>query len=97
MTKHTAGPWVHHPDDNIITTHGGRLILEWVARTNHRLSGETSIEERNANARLVAAAPELLEALKTLIDMDVAYQRGDKVAQAVDAAKAAIAKAEEQA
>jgi len=36
----------------------------------------------------------LLEALKNLIDMDVAYQRGDKVAQAVESARAAISKAE---
>jgi hypothetical protein len=36
----------------------------------------------------------LIWALKTLIDMDVAYLRGDKVAQAVDAAKETIAKAE---
>jgi len=36
---------------------------------------------------------ELVEALKALIDMDVAYQRGDKVAQAVESARAAIVKA----
>lgn len=36
----------------------------------------------------------LIWALKALIDMDVAYQRGDKVAQAVESARAAIAKAE---
>jgi len=49
--------------------------------------------ERDANARLIAAAPDLLEALKSLIDMDVAYQRGPKVAEAVENADAAIAKA----
>ena len=42
--------------------------------------------------RLHEVNQELLEALKKLIDMDVAYQRGDKVAQAVESAKAAIAK-----
>jgi hypothetical protein len=44
--------------------------------------------------RLHEVNAELLEALKNLIDMDVAYQRGEKVVQAVEAAKAAIAKAE---
>jgi hypothetical protein len=44
--------------------------------------------------RLHEVNAELLEALKALIDMDVAYQRGEKVVQAVEAAKAAIAKAE---
>jgi hypothetical protein len=34
----------------------------------------------------------LLEALQSLIDMDVAYQRGPKVEDAVEVAKAAIAK-----
>ena len=47
--------------------------------------------------RLHEVNAELLEALKTLIEMDVAYQRGDKVAQAVESAQAVIAKAEEQA
>jgi hypothetical protein len=44
--------------------------------------------------RLHEVNAELLEALKALIDMDVAYQRGEKVVQAVEAARAAIAKAE---
>ena len=44
--------------------------------------------------RLHAVNQELLEALRSLIDMDVAYRRGPKVEQAVDVACAAIAKAE---
>jgi hypothetical protein len=44
--------------------------------------------------RLHEVNAELLEALKSLIDMDVSYQRGEKVVQAVEVAKAAIAKAE---
>ena len=47
--------------------------------------------------RLHAVNEELLEALKSLIDMDVAYRRGPKVEKAVEAARAAIAKAGEQA
>jgi len=42
--------------------------------------------------KLAAAAPELLSALQSLIDMDVAYQRGPKVEEAVQGARAAIAK-----
>ena len=52
-----------------------------------------SDDEADANACLIAAAPELLEALQSLVDMDVAYQRGPKVAEAVESARAAIAKA----
>lgn len=51
-------------------------------------------DEELANARLISAAPDLYEALKELIDMDVAYQRGQKVSDAVDKARAALAKAE---
>ena len=43
------------------------------------------------DARLIAAAPMLLAALEALIDMDVAYQRGPKVEQAVEDARAVIA------
>jgi len=46
--------------------------------------------------RLHEVNVKLLEALKSLIDMDVSYQRGEKVVQAVEAAKAVIAKAEVQ-
>lgn len=67
MSKHTPGPWVHHAEDNIITTNGGKLILEWTARSNHILSGGMSVAERDANARLISAAPELLEALILMV------------------------------
>lgn len=43
--------------------------------------------------RLIEAAPDLLDALETLIGMDVAYQRGPRVEMAVADARAAIAKA----
>lgn len=59
MSAHTPGPWAHHPEDNIIAAPDGRGLIEWQARSVH-----VSIEERDANARLIAAAPELLEALK---------------------------------
>lgn len=48
----------------------------------------------DAQAMLDASgAMNLLAALQSLIDMDVAYQRGPKVAEAVESARAAIAKA----
>lgn len=62
--------------------------------------GADMLEARNIGIALAAARElqvinaKLLESLKTLIDMDVAYKRGDKVEQAVEAARAAITKAE---
>lgn len=46
-------------------------------------------DEDKANARLIAAAPELLEALEALLD----YENGIQKAQAEQMARAAIAKA----
>lgn len=63
-TKHTSGPWTHHPEDNIILDASGRRLIEWQAR-----SVSVSVEERDANARLIAAAPELLEALEEAVDL----------------------------
>lgn len=45
------------------------------------------------DARLIAAAPDLLEVLKSLLDMDISYRRGPVVQEAVEKARAAIAKA----
>ena len=62
---------------------------EWIVGTNQWREEAAAIVRRlhEVNAKL-------LEALKALIDMDVAYQRGEKVVQAVEVARAAIAKAE---
>lgn len=50
-----------------------------------------------ANARLIAAAPELLEALKAMIDAERVYESGGRSSEelaALEKAHAAIAKAE---
>jgi len=70
-------------------------VLEIAANEVESAYVASHIEEALAAAReLQVINANLLEALKTLIDMDVAYQRGDKVEQAVEAVKAAITKAE---
>ena len=59
-TKHTPGPWHNgqgpHNRSREIFGPSGWLIAD--CRTNQR-----SIKEEEANARLIAAAPEMLEAL----------------------------------
>lgn len=94
MSKHTPGPW------NIGTKNGARVWSE---------NGETLIadadaseslrkEIKKANARLIAAAPELLKALTKLLDMhercDAGFAPHVELRFAIrDMARAAIAKA----
>lgn len=64
-TQHTPGPWVI--DRNTIYNPETKRAIY--------ASGEVAIKERDAigqaNARLIAAAPELLEALKALSGLEV--------------------------
>ena len=113
MSKHTPGPWVvfindagdaHtgwpisiHPKDNneksIVRT-GGMYPYEW--------DEYTSQAEAVANARLIAAAPDLLEALQEIsafmqghelwVDGMIRYP-GDKEITPSEIARAAIKKA----
>lgn len=68
--QHTPGPWEmtkldtepHKPDAYVL---GRSLLYHWTGIGDVRLSGcEPGSEENAANARLIAAAPELLAALK---------------------------------
>lgn len=76
MSKHTPGPWSYwsgyNPFDKIeaqVTAEGGDIVI---ASYNHLIA------EGEANARLMAAAPDLLEACEALkreiilsdVDMD---------------------------
>ena len=87
MSEHTPGPWEVH-DRLIMTRHG-----EEIART---FEPDIAEEERH-NARLIAAAPELLEAAE-MAEGWILGKCGDDVARARDISawlglKAAIAKA----
>lgn len=96
---HTPGPWQAE-----CASANGRAVEWFVRRDGDDVSiacdicdptteAHTISEE---NARLIAAAPELLEALKLLLSLDDAHQRGDDdcdVCAEVQAARNAIAKA----
>ena len=70
--KHTPGPWAirdHWADDGafeVYPTRGGKKpkFGEWAALAEVREYGPDEAPEAEANARLIAAAPDLLEALK---------------------------------
>ena len=62
-TKHTAGEWTcMHGDEvcNHITVDNGRLVLAVVRGLG--------TEAGNANARLIAASPDLLNMLQRMVD-----------------------------
>lgn len=73
--QHTPGPWQFHADlpsadpNWHIVTNATRMCV--VANVHIEPGNEMAV----ANARLIAAAPELLEALKKRRDVDVAYSR----------------------
>jgi hypothetical protein len=67
QTKHTPGPW-HFSDDlgqqhgcRLIHAKDGRLVAD-AGRIHYRTDAEM-----DANARLIATAPDLLEALETMV------------------------------
>lgn len=89
--KHTPGPWAFRQDSrNIVSTpdNQGRYV------TIGQLSESLFITdpEHAANARLIAAAPELLELARQIVLADE-QREGDIPADIVAGAVAAIAKA----
>lgn len=72
-TQHTPGQWrVHQPttsDGRLLILHpdGERIIAVCSEGYNSPRTGPIPDEERIANARLIAAAPALLDALKSAV------------------------------
>jgi hypothetical protein len=90
--KHTPGPWFIDGHDR----NGQRIVrqehMEIATCWHHCV--QSIAEEMEANARLIAAAPELLEALQLVVDKlgsDFELYREQQFA--IDTARAAIAKA----
>lgn len=85
--KHTAGPWVQH---SLMVTEA-----DWTPGSNGKgiahcgvgMRLNSDLDESEANARLIAAAPELPEALKAVVSV------ADRATDEFDRARAAIAKA----
>jgi hypothetical protein len=91
--KHTPGPWQIEGDEKA-EHHWIRPVAGcgygWVGDRYMSVSGHIDIHD----ARLIAAAPELLEALLALLPDAIGNHIGGPDTQArIDAARAAIAKA----
>lgn len=67
--KHTQGPWSFDPEDKSIVGKDEGLSIATI--DNIDVGGDKGFhfgEESEANARLIAAAPDLMEALKSCRD-----------------------------
>ena len=88
MSKHTPGPWAQWADTNIIIRlHSGKPLSEDLRICE--VATNTWQDQGRYNARLIAAAPELLEALK--LAQQIIGHPDDAHSKLIDAA---IAKAE---
>ena len=100
MTPHTPAPWKADIENSAeglnITDDEGRRIAHTATIRNPDYTPLIS-EEAKANARLIAAAPELLEALKELTDLLQSPSGAGTMSEIRDSAnraRAALAKAE---
>lgn len=68
VTKHTPGPW-KHDNNTVYSLHlrNGKPSNRFYASIYVDFAYGVSAKEGEANARLMAAAPELLEALQMLL------------------------------
>lgn len=92
MSKHTPGPWLREGNTIYTLTHSG--WRKGVEQLCNRFAAHVAAyhvdcqpEEMEANVQLMAAAPDLLEALKGFID------GAEAMGWYTDKARAAIAKA----
>lgn len=87
--QHTPGPWAVSPYNNIVSKNGT------VAKTEQMPGNDDA--ERKANARLIAAAPDLLSALSRIADYLDGVNNGTRAevdtSWVGQVARAAIAKA----
>lgn len=85
--KHTRGPWSYSIYRNYV-----RIYLHGLGRID-KIYGGDSLRGYcgEANAKLIAAAPEMLDALKLVVDT---FESGGWPSATIAIAKATIAKAE---
>ena len=92
VLKHTPGPWRVSQNSNILAN-GQREFPKMVAAvyiTNDTSPSYKDREERDANSRLIAAAPELLAALMDAMPFIRALQADTELSDRADALIASV-------
>jgi hypothetical protein len=84
--EHTPGPWLLDDENGVIANN---QVIAYAKAISHPILRKVDVEQWNANACLIAAAPDLLEALDEMLD-DIG--RANSMPSAIKA-RAAIAKA----
>ena len=91
MTEHTPGPWHIQSVNTLIKSKDRKKTIAFVCFSSRGMDSDIIGEEHKANARLIAAAPDLLEELQYAIDVSTeGLSLGEKWQES---ARAAIAKA----
>jgi hypothetical protein len=95
MSKHTPGPWKANNKDEIRNDDNDLIATAWDIHVKREEDGLITLLPNNskANARLMAAAPELLEALKELYNASLVMEQ-PRFYKALAEAKKVIAKIE---
>jgi len=72
QSKHTPGPWnSEHRAGSIDIWSGGGFVHQIACINPYAGDSGTTTETDESNARLIAAAPEMLDALKAVADFDL--------------------------
>ena len=100
-TKHTPGPWFSTDNGwhGTVVTHNSPVTDHILQICAVQCTGAKTLEEGKANARLLALAPELAEALRGLVKviqeaMPPDYASQPYTASRLHAARAVLAKLE---
>lgn len=93
-SKHTPGPWIASKYSSVVGCPVVNQIGHVVCNTASAGTFESGKEEAEANAKLIASAPDMLDALKMIVNADDSYISAFDVKQTMlSIAKEAIAKA----
>lgn len=68
MTKHTPGPWILRSAGELLNEIPHPFDFVEVSKQRYITTEGKSEREANANARLIAAAPDMLSALLDVLD-----------------------------
>src|SRR5690606_21912142 len=82
MTEHTPGPWkvdTSYQWPSKVSSTVAPYDEGWICDCSSGRRGSMEMARSLANARLIAAAPELLEALEELVDLVNSFLKGEYI------------------